>query len=210
MKKKSVCVLASGGVDSAILIADFLERGFDVYPLYVKSGFYWEKVELLWLKRLLRALKSSALKSLAVAEAPMRGILSEHWSLSGHNAPSARDPDLSVYLPGRNIVLLGQAGIFCALRKIPGAALAILKGNPFPDATPKFLRAMEKSLATGLNFPIQLMAPYAGLKKRDLLARAKNFPLHLTFSCLSPKGREHCGRCNKCAERQVVLERLNR
>jgi 7-cyano-7-deazaguanine synthase len=207
--KKSICVLASGGADSSILLADFLKRGFDVYPLYVKSGFYWEKVELIWLKRLLRALKSSALKSLAVAEAPMRGILRDHWSLSGHNTPSANDPDLSVYLPGRNIVLLSQAGIFCALRKIPSAALAILKGNPFPDATPEFLRAMEKSLAVGLNFPIRLRAPYAGLKKRDLTNRVANFPLHLTFSCLSPRGRKHCGRCNKCAERQAILDRLN-
>jgi 7-cyano-7-deazaguanine synthase len=24
----------------------------------------------------------------------------------------------------------------------------------------------------------------------------------LTFSCLAPQGRRHCGRCNKCAERK--------
>ncbi|MBI1322835.1 7-cyano-7-deazaguanine synthase, partial [bacterium] len=31
------------------------------------------------------------------------------------------------------------------------------------------------------------------------------FPLEHTFSCLSPVDGGHCGRCNKCAERQKVF-----
>ncbi|HEY5599987.1 MAG TPA: 7-cyano-7-deazaguanine synthase, partial [Candidatus Manganitrophaceae bacterium] len=33
------------------------------------------------------------------------------------------------------------------------------------------------------------------------LERGRGLPLELTFSCIAPKGRLHCGRCNKCAER---------
>lgn len=209
MNKKSVCVLASGGADSSILISDFLKQGFDVYPLYVRSGFYWEKVELAWLKRFLRAIKTSTLKPLAVTDVSMRGILKTHWSLSGRRAPKASDEDSSVYLPGRNIILLSQAALYSALRKIPIVAMATLKGNPFPDATPKFLKAMEKSLSTGLNFKIQIKAPYARFKKKEIIRRVGDCPLALTFSCLKPRGMKHCGRCNKCGERQSVLNGLN-
>jgi 7-cyano-7-deazaguanine synthase len=30
----------------------------------------------------------------------------------------------------------------------------------------------------------------------------RDLPLELTFSCLAPHSGLHCGRCNKCAERQ--------
>ncbi|MCD4728936.1 MAG: 7-cyano-7-deazaguanine synthase, partial [Pirellulales bacterium] len=33
-------------------------------------------------------------------------------------------------------------------------------------------------------------------------------PLELTFSCLSPVAGLHCGRCNKCAERQEAFRSL--
>ena len=39
------------------LVAERLRRGWEVHPLYVRSGFIWEKAELHWLRRLLRALR---------------------------------------------------------------------------------------------------------------------------------------------------------
>ena len=35
-----------------------------------------------------------------------------------------------------------------------------------------------------------------------MIARGKNLPLHLTFSCIRPVDGMHCGECNKCAERR--------
>jgi len=37
-----------------------------------------------------------------------------------------------VYLPGRNIVLLGKAGVFCAAAGISRLAIGTLDHNPFP------------------------------------------------------------------------------
>ena len=39
-----VAVLASGGVDSAILVADLARDGRIVQPLYVRFGLAWEAV----------------------------------------------------------------------------------------------------------------------------------------------------------------------
>ncbi len=204
---KKVCVLASGGFDSSMLLADFLEQGYEVHPFYVRSGFYWEKAELHWLKRFLKALKSPRLKPLTVAEAPMHWVMGGHWSLTGRGVPSAEAAWDSVYLPGRNLLLLSQAGVFAASRGIPKVALAVLKGNPFADSTPRFLKTMESAINDALGSRVGVVAPYAKLRKAGVFQRLRRggYPLELTFSCLRPRGVKPCGRCSKCAEREAGL-----
>jgi 7-cyano-7-deazaguanine synthase len=204
---KKICVLVSGGVDSAMLVAERLDRGERVYPLYVRCGLRWEDVELAWLRKFLkRVAKRGALEPLHVAEAPIRPLLvGHHWSLDGRGVPKARSPWDAVRIPGRNVVLLSQAGLFCAARGIDRVAQAILKGNPFSDATPRFRAAMQSALRAGLGRPIRLEAPYAKLTKAQVLRRAARVPLELTFSCIKPRGFSHCGKCSKCEERGWVL-----
>ncbi len=206
---KKICVLASGGLDSGVLLADLLERGGEVHPFYVRSGFYWEKAELHWLKRFLKSLKSPRLKPLTVAETPMRWIMAGHWSLTGKGAPSAHATWDSVYLPGRNLLLLSQAGVYAATHGVPLIALGVLRGNPFADSKPRFLKDMESAINDALRSRLTVVAPYAKLGKAEvarLAARlAKRFPLELTFSCLHPRGLNACGRCSKCAERKAGL-----
>jgi 7-cyano-7-deazaguanine synthase len=209
MKKtpRRVCVLVSGGFDSAILVADYLEKGYQVHPLYVRSGFYWERVELVWLKRLLKALRGPRLRPLTVAKSPVAPFLRRHWGLDGRGVPSATASWDSVYLPGRNLLLLGQAALFCSLRGIPLLAQGLLKGNPFGDATPRFRKTMERAINEGLDKRIKLVAPYARLTKAQVLRRAPGFLPELTFSCLKPHGLGHCGKCSKCEERERCLRR---
>lgn len=203
---KRVCVLASGGIDSSVLVADMLRQGYEVHPFYMRCGLYWERAELAWLRRLLRALAYPRLKALAVAEASLSGFWRGHWSLTGRKVPGASTPCDSVYLPGRNLLLLSYAGLFSHLRRIPLVAQAVLKGNPFADATPGFRRRMEGTIGAGLGSRIRIIAPYLRLSKSQVIARVKGFPLHLTFSCLSPRGLAHCGVCAKCEERRLCLE----
>jgi len=65
--------------------------------------------------------------------------------------PSAADPDESVYLPGRNLLLSAKLGVLCALEKIHTIAIGSLDGNPFPDATPVFYRELGRVLSMGLD-----------------------------------------------------------
>ena len=207
--RKKVCVLASGGFDSGVLLADYLERGYEVHPFYVSSGFFWEKAELHWLKTFLKALKGPRLKPLTVAETPMRWIMGGHWSLTGKGVPSSRAAWDSVYLPGRNLLLLSQAGVYAATRGIPLVVLGVLRGNPFSDSKPRFLKDMESAINDALRSRLKVSAPYTKLHK-DGVARlaarlGKRFPLELTFSCLRPRGVNPCGKCSKCAEREAGL-----
>lgn len=213
MKKKPgpgrrVCVLASGGIDSAVLTADLLGRGYEVYPLYVRCGLYWENAEIFWLKRYLKAIKVRLLRPLTLVDAPVGGVWGKHWSLDGRNVPSANSPWDSVFLPGRNLLLLAQAGLFSCLQGIDLIAQGVLKGNPFEDAAPRFRKSMEETYAAGLGAKIKIIAPYSHLTKTEVAGLIDRLPLEMTFSCLRPRGLAHCGKCSKCKERLGVGQAL--
>lgn len=199
------CVLVSGGVESALLVAEAVANHSKVTPLYVRNHLRWEEAEIFWLKQFLRSLRAPNLEPLVILDADSRPLYGRHWSVTGTNVPGAKSKDESVYLPGRNILLLSKAGCFAAMNGLSVVEIGILKGNPFSDATPAFLRRMEEVLTTGLGLPIAVSAPLGKLKKDQVLMAAKKLPLELTFSCIDPKGFDHCGACNKCTERKKAF-----
>ncbi len=197
-----LAILVSGGLDSTILVGDALRSGCIVYPLYVRNSLFWEPVELEHLRRYLDALQRPTLRRLHILELPVADIYTTHWSLTGQDVPDADTPDEAVFLPGRNVLLLAKAILWCHLHQIPAVAMAPLASNPFPDATPAFFRAYASIVNQSVEGSVRVLRPYANLHKTDVMRRAGDLPLGLTFSCIRPIGRHHCGRCNKCAERR--------
>lgn len=205
------CVLVSGGVDSIVLLRETLKRHRAVQPLYVRAGMAWEKVERRALSRLLRRLgdprlrgardRAGSLRPLRTIEVPMGDVLASHWSASGRGGPGYDDGDASVFIPGRNIALFSKAATFCALEGIPLLVSGILSANPFPDGSPRFLRTMERGLALGLGTRFRIATPFRRLTKDRVVRLGRDLPLHLTFSCISPRRGLHCGDCCKCKER---------
>jgi 7-cyano-7-deazaguanine synthase len=114
-----------------------------------------------------------------------------------------------VYLPGRNIILLGKAGVYCAAAQLGRLVLGTLEHNPFPDATPEFRSSMARALSLGLAHDIEIAAPFASMSKADVIRRgaALGVPFALTQSCMNPPAaaagpsQAHCGVCSKCRER---------
>jgi 7-cyano-7-deazaguanine synthase len=204
--KDRVCVLTSGGVESAALIAHFLKKRRRVLPVYVSGGYVWEKAELHWLKRLLKSMAAPGLDPLITLRLSAKEFSDGgSWSLTGRGAPGVHSDDADVYLPGRNILLLAKASVLCAREGISAAALGTLRSNPFPDAQPAFFRSYERALSAGLGKPFKVLTPFSRLKKREVIARAGPLPWEHSFSCLSPRGLAACGRCNKCEERRKAF-----
>lgn len=197
-----LAVLISGGLDSAILLGDCLSRCRIVYPIFVRFGLCWETVERHYLERYLDALQCPALAALVVLDQPVADIYGDHWSITGEGVPDATAPDEAVFLPGRNVLLLAKAMLWCHRHQVPAVALGSLATNPFPDATPEFFRAMQDVVnrAVGGNVAVQL--PFGGMRKTAVMQLGRSLPLHYTFSCIRPVDEKHCGRCNKCAERR--------
>ena len=198
----SLAVLVSGGLDSAVLLGEALLSRGAVYPLYIRCGLLWEAAELDHLRRFLDAVKAPALRPLHVLEMPVRDLYGDHWSLTGEGTPGANTPDEAVYLPGRNVLLLAKAMLWCHLHGVPEIALAPLAANPFPDATPAFFAAFEAAVNGAVGGRVRVLQPYLGLHKAEVLHRGAGLPLGLTFSCVRPLDGRHCGACNKCAERR--------
>ena len=167
-----------------VLLDELAKRYRPVVPVYIRQGLSWERAEL------------RHLRNVTILELPVRDLYGKHWSTTGTHVPGAKTPDEAVYLPGRNLMLLSKAAVFCALHKIPVIAVGTLGHNPFPDATPKFFRDFER--VSG----VKVMAPFRRLTKAQVIRRGRHLPLHRSFSCIAPKRGRHCGRCNKCAERQ--------
>jgi len=204
-----LAVLVSGGSDSAILVGEACRAGINVFPIYVITGLSWEEAELAHCRRFLDALLAKTLQPLKVLEQPVADVYGRHWSLTGDNVPDADTPDKAVFLPGRNVLLLAKAILWCHLQSIPAIALAPLESNPFPDATPRFFAEMEQVVNRAVEGNVRILRPYATLHKTDVLRRGQGMPLQHTFSCIRPIAGQHCGRCNKCAERQKAFADLN-
>jgi 7-cyano-7-deazaguanine synthase len=210
----STAVLLSGGLDSAVLAADEAASG-EVHPVYVSVGLAWEAAERAMVSRFLaRAPLGGGARPLVSLSVDMRDVYAAtHWAVEGR-PPAYHTPDEDVYLPGRNVVLLGKAAVYCAAAKIDRLVIGTLAHNPFPDATPEFRASMARALSLGLDRPLQIDAPYANTEKADVIRRgaALGVPFELTLSCMNPhsaiesaipnpQSAIHCGACSKCRER---------
>jgi 7-cyano-7-deazaguanine synthase len=184
----STAVLLSGGLDSAVLVADEAASG-EVQPIYVSVGLAWESAERAVVSSFLAAANlNGRVRPLVSLGVDMRDVYAAtHWAMAG-TPPAYHTPDEDVYLPGRNVVLLGKAAVYCAAAKIDRLAIGTLAHNPFPDATPAFREAMARALSLGLDRPLQIDAPYANTEKSEVIRRgaALGIPFELTLSCMNP------------------------
>ena len=204
---RRIAVLVSGGLDSAVLLAD-LAREDEVFPVYVAAGLAWETREQAALRDYLDAIPGPNLKPLTTLEMPLDTLYGKHWSVTG-DAPGYDEPDEAVYIPGRNVLLIGITAVWCAMNGVDAVAIGSLNDNPFPDATPAFFAEYGRVLSGALAHEVEVMAPYRQQHKAEIIARFPELPLHLTLTCMSPVERDsallHCGDCNKCRERQEAF-----
>ncbi|MBI3951834.1 MAG: 7-cyano-7-deazaguanine synthase [Acidobacteria bacterium] len=205
--RKKICVLVSGGLDSSVLACELARDYAQVHPVFIRSGLIWEPVELHWLRRFLEATHAPNLQPLVILQAPMDDVYGAHWSTTGEGFPEYEAGDEANYLPGRNIALLAKAAVYCVINQITAIALAPLQANPYPDGTPEFFQNIERVLNQGLESHLQIITSYRHLSKVEVIQRGRQWPLGLTFSCIAPVDNQHCGACNKCAERQKAFRK---
>lgn len=205
-------MLFSGGLDSAVLLAEAVAdfragRRGPIVAIYVGVGFAWEGEERRMAARLLATAPLSGAVEAVELSFDMRDVFAPaHWAVRG-TPPAFDTPDEAVFIDGRNVILLAKAAVYMAATRPKASAVTLLlgplAGNPFPDATPEFFAANARALSLGLAMPIEIEAPFATLRKAEVIRRGVKLgvPLELTLSCMSPRDGQHCGRCSKCRER---------
>jgi 7-cyano-7-deazaguanine synthase len=145
---------------------------------------------------------------LVVLNLPLCDVYGDHWSTTGQATPDAASADSAVYLPGRNALLLVKPALWCQMNGIAELAIGVLESNPFGDASAEFFAGFEAAINRGAPAKVHIARPLAAMNKRQVMELGRGLPLELTFSCISPVSAVHCGRCNKCAERQAAFRRV--
>ena len=209
----AVCLL-SGGMDSAVVLAEARAAGFAVHALSFDYG-QRHAVELEAARRVAEAggaaehrvvrLDLSALGGSALTEAAIEVPLDRPDEEIGAGVPAT-------YVPARNTVFLsvalgwaetlGARELFCGVNAVDTSG--------YPDCRPEFLRAFEALAAVataagaerGERFVVR--APLLELDKRGIVLRAEELgvDLGLTHTCYAPARDGDdvvaCGRCDAC------------
>jgi 7-cyano-7-deazaguanine synthase len=213
--RRAVCLL-SGGMDSAVALAEARAAGFAAHALTVRYG-QRHACELAAARRVARA------QGVELHEVEVGGGAFAGSALTGAGAvPKDRAEALiategvpATYVPARNTVLLALA---LAWAETLGAQDLFIGVNAidysgYPDCRPEFLRAFEElaALATaagaerGARFRVH--APLVAMTKKDIVLRAEalGVDLGLTHTCYDPLERGGswlaCGRCDACTLR---------
>jgi 7-cyano-7-deazaguanine synthase len=209
---QGAAVLCSGGLDSAVLLAEVArregglasaerlrpergakspsesERGWGpasaekVIPLYVSVGLAWEAEERAMLERLLSTETFRGVQPIEALRFDMRDVYPPTHWAIRGEPPGFDTPDEDVYLEGRNVVLLTKAAVFMARAGLARVYIGPLAGNPFPDATPEFFDAMARALSLGLDTSIEIAAPFAELHKADVIALGQSLGVPLELT----------------------------
>jgi len=211
MTRRAVC-LVSGGMDSAVALAEARAAGFECHALSFDYG-QRHRIELDAAARVARALGAAEHRVVAIDLSAIGGsALTDAIEVPKDRTSSGVPP---TYVPARNTVFLavalGWAEVVGARDLYVGVNAVDYSG--YPDCRPEFLEAFERlaRVATvagaehGERFEIR--APLLEMSKADIVHRGVELGVDfgLTHTCYDP--REHagqveaCGRCDACVLR---------
>jgi len=212
---KSIIVLLSGGMDSAVLLW-LAKREYDrVLALSFDYG-QKHKVELKYAKELAKIAQVEHI----ITEVPsFKGIKSSALLEGGPEVPSEEYkegiPPITT-VPMRNLIFLAIAGAYADAYGIDTIGIAVHSlDSPYPDCRPEFISAAESALTSGSTLAItkkvrlKIYAPFLGMTKRDIavLGKSLGVPFEKTYSCY--RGTEPpCGECATCKQREEALRDL--
>ncbi|MFN0243269.1 MAG: 7-cyano-7-deazaguanine synthase QueC [Planctomycetota bacterium] len=214
-RRTAVCLL-SGGMDSAVAMAEASAAGFRPCALSVDYG-QRHKHELAAAARVARALGAHDHRTVHVDLRAIGGSsLTDAIDVPKdrpHEAIGVGVP--STYVPARNTIFLalalGWAEVLGARDIFVGVNALDYSG--YPDCRPAFLKAFEDlaAVATAAGAErgerVKVHAPLIAMGKADIVRRAQELgvDLSLTHTCYDPvevgqSGNEvlACGRCDAC------------
>lgn len=204
---KAVLIL-SGGLDSTTLLYKLRAQGDTVRALSVNYG-----------QRHFRELKAaSKLCEEVGVEHRIVDVTSLNPLLKGSSQTDsgvpvphghyAAESMKQTVVPNRNMLLLSIAGAWAISTKSNYVAYAAHGGDHaiYPDCRPEFVNAMQQALALADWHQVDLLAPFLGLTKADIvkIGTQLKVPFVMTYSCY--EGRPtHCGLCGTCVERREAF-----
>lgn len=206
-------VLLSGGMDSAVTLAEARRLGFECHALSVDYG-QRHSVELQAAAAVVGQVGAASHRVVALDLRAIGGsALTAEIAVPRHRAVADLASDIPVtYVPARNTVLLSLALGWAEIRE----AFDIFIGanridySGYPDCRPEFLLAFEQLANVATRSAVagegrfRIQAPLLHMSKADIVRRglALRVDLSLTRTCYDPDtAGAGCGVCDACALR---------
>lgn len=187
---KVVC-LSSGGLDSSVLLFMLKKKKYELLPLFVDYGQKSLKMELRSYKMICRKLRLK----------PTIMRLDQLKTIKLFSKPLFLQSD-PAFFPNRNLLLLTIGAAYGYYRSAKVVSIGLLDNIVFSDQTKDFINSAEQIISISLGHKIKILAPFATLDKREVIALANKYkiPIGLTYSCHMGK-KIPCGKCSACRER---------
>jgi 7-cyano-7-deazaguanine synthase len=205
-------VLFSGGMDSAVMLADALTKYDEIYALTVFYGQRHDK-EVKAAYNQIKALKTTKLKQHATLDlSSYGGLIAQGTALLGASekeVPNMRDiighPQSVTYVPNRNMTFLSAAAGYAetvGAEKVCTAIVELDNLSGYYDCTQPFIDNMNAVLNLNRMHKIQIECPLVSLSKREIILRGVELGVDFskTWTCYKG-GEKSCGECPSCAGR---------
>jgi len=207
---KHAVVLLSGGMDSAVLLADCVSHGMEVTALSINYGQRHMK-ELVAAKTLAQyyqveheiiMVPSGILENLTSSQSGNAEVPEGHYAAENMK---------TTVVPNRNMFLISVAVARGIALKADLVMYAAHAGDHavYPDCRAEFVDAMASAVELCDWSPPRLAAPFLRLSKANIVALGfrLNVPFGATWTCYA--GRRHaCGRCGTCVERLEAFDQV--
>jgi len=195
---KIVC-LASGGVDSFLMMKLLMKESHEIFPLFIDYG------QLAVEKELASYYKVCNFLGLDAEKIDVNGFGKK---VTSGITDSAIDPK-EAFLPNRNLLFLILASSYAYQNDVYNISIGLIKPPIFPDQTVKFLTVAEKCIKEALSVDMKIIAPLIELDKTDIykLAIEEKLPIDQTYYCHTGS-EEPCGECLGCKEHVLTKKAL--
>lgn len=187
--KEKILILASGGLDSTVLMYLYKKLGYEVHILYINHSNKNYESEINVLMNTCTKLKI-----------PKEQIHLEHVSFNDSKSGTLIGNDsYNYYVEMRNLVFISMAISVAEANGIEyiGVGLIYNEDCRFADSTRDFLYKMDNlaSSTTGAS----VLAPLINANKQQVVQMAKSLGVTEWFTCFEPsKDGVPCGKCPAC------------
>lgn len=203
MNNKKAVILASGGVDSSILLKYAENLGYEIYVLSFNYG-QRHNIELSFLSEFLKTIK---VKEHKTAEIDLR-IFGGSALTDNIKVPNYEDLTDSVpitYVPARNTIFLSYALSYAEVVRAQDIFIGIYSVGYFDylDCKPEFVAKFNDFTKAAIkqDLRVSAVAPFINFTKTEIVKLGLDLGVDYvkTLSCYNPSVEgQACGKCSSC------------
>lgn len=196
-----VLVLASGGMDSTVLMANYKRLNYEVKIMffnYGQAGYQQEHDSLV------RNMSKLGLGAKDICEVRIDIPWSSSSTLKANN--STNGAPLAVYVEMRNLIFASYALSYCESMGIDVLALGYIdtESESYADTSENFVQDLRDLANRAIG--VRVDVPFMYLNKLDVARLGVDLGVDVlgTFSCNTPIDGQPCGMCGDCKEIEKI------